>query len=89
MPVPGSRNESLIDKVIVKQGGQVISDGEVEWYSGSELYTHPQRLRINDVWEDVFHFDKTIEEDEKGHRNTVFRCHIGDNRVIIVLVYAH
>lgn len=78
----------MTEKVIVKQGGQVISDGEVEWYSGSELYTHPRRIRIKDVWEDVFRFDKKIEEDGTGHRKTVFRCHIGDNRIIVVLVDA-
>ena len=72
--------------VILRQGNQIIENGEVEWYSGSELYTRPWRIKIKGIWEDVFHFDKSIEENEKYQRKTVFRCHIGDNRIIVVMV---
>jgi hypothetical protein len=83
-----SKSEIMDRDIILKQGGQVITDGEVEWYSGSEAHTHPRRIRIDDVWEQVFQSDKKIEEDRKGQRSIVFRCHIGDNRIIDVLVAA-
>jgi hypothetical protein len=89
MLAPGSRSEFMTPEIVVKQDGHIIEDADVEWYSGSELYTHPRRIRIKAVWEEVFHFDKMIEEDEKGQRSIVFRCHIGDNRIIIVLVATH
>lgn len=76
----------MTPEVVLKQDGQIIEDGDVEWYSGSELYTHPQRIRIKDIWEDVFRFDKLVEEDAKGLRKTLFRCNIGDNRIIVVVV---
>ena len=79
----------MTQNVILKHGGQVITGGEVEWYSGSELYTHPRRIKIKDVWEEVFYFEKKIEENESGQRSIVFRCHIGDNRIIEILVAAH
>lgn len=60
---------------------------EVEWYSGGELHTRPKRVRVNGVWEDVFHFDKIISEDvATGKRRVIFRCHIGDNRIVEVTV---
>jgi len=59
----------------------------VEWYSGGELHTRPKRVRVNDVWENVFHFEKVISEDViTGKRRVIFRCHIGDNRIVEVTV---
>ena len=59
---------------------------EVEWYSGKDLYTHPRRVKVRGVWEDVFHYEKIVREDIKeGKREIVFRCHIGDNRIVEVV----
>jgi hypothetical protein len=59
---------------------------EVEWYSGKDLYTHPKRVKVEGVWEDVFHYEKLIREDtQEGRREIVFRCHIGDNRIVEVV----
>ena len=87
MRAPGSRSEYMAPEVVLKQDGLIIEDGEVEWYSGGELYTHPRRIRLKDIWEDVFHFDKQIQETKKGRR-IIFRCNIGDNRIIVVAVRA-
>jgi hypothetical protein len=60
-----------------------IKDIEVEWYSGKDFHARPRRIKVNDVWEDVFHFEKQVHEDfSTRKRRTVFRCHIGDNRII-------
>ena len=60
---------------------------EVEWYSGKELYTHPKRVKINGVWEDVFQYERKIREDKATKkREIVFRCHIGDNRIIETVI---
>lgn len=58
---------------------------EVEWYSGGELYTHPTRIKIGHVWEAVFQYERSIREVNQ-RRQIVFRCHIGDNRIIEVVV---
>ncbi|MGB7055472.1 MAG: hypothetical protein WBE28_09150 [bacterium] len=73
-------------KVILRQGNQTIENGEVEWYSGSESYSHPERIKIKGVWEDVFQYEKKIRENLKRQREIVFRCHIGDNRIIVVVL---
>jgi hypothetical protein len=59
---------------------------EVEWYSGKDLHSHPKRVKVNGVWEDVFTYEKIIREDNATKkREVVFRCHIGDNRIIEVV----
>ncbi len=61
-------------------------DIEVEWYSGTELYTYPKRIKVDGRWEDVFHCERMIHEDVSSReRKLVFRCHIGDNRIITVV----
>jgi len=60
-------------------------DIDVEWYSGGDFYTRPKRIKIDGRWEDVFHCKKEIREDVLSkRREVVFRCHIGDNRIVIV-----
>lgn len=62
------------------------SNIEVEWYSGKELYTHPKRIKVDGVWEEVFRYDKRIRENTvTKKREIVFRCHIGDNRIVEVV----
>jgi hypothetical protein len=64
-----------------------MKDMEVDWYSGKELYTHPTRIKINGIWEEVFHYEKIIREDTvTKKREIIFRCHIGDNRTIEITV---
>jgi hypothetical protein len=64
-----------------------IRASDVEWYAGKEAQTHPKRIKIKGVWEDVFSYEKIVQEDAKtGKRKTIFRCHIGDNRVVSVEV---
>jgi hypothetical protein len=59
------------------------ADIEVEWYSGKEVYTSPRRVKIKGVWEEVFSYEKSIREHSVTmKREVVFRCHIGDNRII-------
>ena len=63
-----------------------MKDMEVEWYSGKELHTHPTRIKINGIWEEVFSYEKIIREDNiTKKREIVFRCHIGDNRVVEIV----
>jgi hypothetical protein len=60
---------------------------EVEWYSGRELYTHPKRVKVDGVWEEVFSYEKSIREHRvTKKREVVFRCHIGDNRTIEITI---
>jgi hypothetical protein len=75
-------------RIVTRHGRKMIDqDAEVEWYSGSTLYAHPNRIKINDVWEEVFTYEKSIREDElSGAREIVFHCHIGDNRIIEVVI---
>lgn len=74
-------------RIILLSGNKILDDdAEVEWYSGSELYTHPYRIKLKGVWEDVFRYEKIIEEDASHRRKTIFRCHIGDNRIIVAVV---
>lgn len=62
----------------------------VEWYSGGELYTHPKRIKVNGIWEDVFQYERIVREDgATKKREIIFRCHIGDNRFVEVLVECH
>ncbi|MCK4250403.1 hypothetical protein KAX97_03095 [candidate division WOR-3 bacterium] len=59
---------------------------EVEWYSGGKLYTHPKRIKVNGIWEDVFQYERIVREDAATKkREIIFRCHIGDNRFVEVL----
>ncbi len=63
--------------------GKCQNNIKVEWYSGKELHTHPKRVRINGVWYDVFQFEKIVREDVSSkNREIIFRCHIGDNRIV-------
>lgn len=63
------------------------SNIEVEWYSGKELYTYPKRIHINGVWEDVFSYEKNIREHTvTKKREIIFRCHIGDNRIVEIAI---
>jgi len=75
-------------RIILRRGGELIDqDALVEWYSGSELYDRPKRIKNNDVWEDVFTYEKSIREEAlNGAREIVFHCHIGDNRIIDIVV---
>jgi hypothetical protein len=58
-------------------------DIEVEWYSGREVYTYPKRVKVDGVWEEVFSYEKSVREHSvTKKREVVFRCHIGDNRII-------
>jgi hypothetical protein len=60
-------------------------DADVEWCSGKDARTHPKRIKVKGVWEDVFSYEKVIQEDAvTKKRITIFRCHIGDNRIIDV-----
>jgi hypothetical protein len=86
MPAPDLKSDNVNASVILQLDNQIIEDGEVEWYSGNELYTRPRRIKIRGIWEDVFHSDKDIEENEKHERKTVFHCNIGDNRMITVII---
>ena len=62
-----------------------IEGTDVEWYAGKDAQTHPKRVKIRGVWEDVFSYDKIVKEDTVTRkRKVVFRCHIGDNRIIDV-----
>jgi hypothetical protein len=62
------------------------SDIEVEWYSGGELYTRPRRLKVDGIWYEVFQYEKSVREDAATKkRELVFRCHIGDNRIIEII----
>jgi len=61
------------------------ADKDVEWYAGTGRYSHPVRIRLDGVWEEVFSWDKAVHEDKNSRqRTTVFLCHIGDNRIIKV-----
>ncbi len=61
-------------------------DIEVEWYSGGELYTHPMRIKVEGIWEDVLHYERIVHEDVTSKkRRLIFRCHIGDNRIVEVV----
>jgi hypothetical protein len=82
-----SKSETVGSQIIVQQGNQIIENGEVEWYSGNELYTRPRRVKVKGVWENVFHVTKSIEENQEQQRRTMFRCHIGDNRIVVVIVW--
>jgi len=74
-------------RIIIRQGSRILDESpEIEWYSGGELYTHPKRIKINGIWEDVFQYEKLLKENEKQQRETVFRCHIGDNRIVEVVI---
>jgi hypothetical protein len=74
-------------QIILRIGKKILDeDAEVEWYSGSELYTHPCRIKLKGIWEDIFRYEKRIEEDAQHRRETIFRCHIGDNRIIEIAV---
>ena len=76
--------------VTMHQEDKIVSKNpEIEWYSGKDFYTHPIRIKIKDVWEEVFSFEKRIKEDyKKKQRKIIFRCHIGDNRMVdIILSY--
>jgi hypothetical protein len=64
---------------------RTVADADVEWYAGAGRYSHPVRIRLDGVWEEVFSWEKAIHEDnDTGQRTTVFLCHIGDNRIIKV-----
>lgn len=76
--------------ITLYQKGRIVSKSpEIEWYSGKELYTRPIRVKIGEIWEEVFTFEKQIREDVlKQQRKIVFRCHIGDNRIYdVILAY--
>ena len=69
--------------------GRLESKIEVEWYSGEQAYTCPKRIKVNGVWEQVFYYEKTIQEDKiTRKRAVIFYCHIGDNRIIEIKVNA-
>ena len=58
---------------------------DIEWYAGKDAETHPKRIKVKGVWEDVFSYEKMVTEDVvTKKRRTIFRCHIGDNRIIEV-----
>lgn len=86
MRVPGSKSRYVISRVILRYGNQILKNPEIEWYSGTELYTRPKRVKINEIWEDICQYEKSIRENTKGQREVVFRCHIGDNRIIEVVI---
>ena len=73
-------------EIILMKENQIVENGEVEWYSGNELYTRPMRVKVNGVWENVFHYTKSLRENQNQQRSTVFHCHIGDNRTIVIVV---
>jgi len=74
-------------RIMIRQGNQVLDENpEIEWYSGSESYTHPVRIKINGIWEDVFQYEKILRENMQQQREIVFRCHIGDNRIIETII---
>jgi hypothetical protein len=74
-------------RITLKYGHRILEENaEVEWYSGSELHTHPSRIKINGFWKDVVHYDKIVREDTKHQREIVFRCHIGDNRFVEIII---
>jgi len=59
---------------------------KVEWHSGRELHTYPKRVKINGVWHDIFTCEKIVHEDVlTKKRETIFRCHIGDNRIVEIV----
>ena len=86
MRAPGLKNEVMGFRVILKQKEKILENAAVEWYSGNQLHTRPVRIRIKGVWEDVIRFEKGIVENEKNERVTKFRCNIGDNRIVTVIV---
>ena len=62
-----------------------LNHKDVEWYSGKDAQTYPKRIKVKGVWEDVFSYEKMIKEDVVTRkRKIIFRCHIGDNRIIEV-----
>jgi hypothetical protein len=73
-------------KIILKYQNKVIENAQVEWYSGNELYTHPRRIKINGIWEDVFQYDRISRENTDRQREIAFRCHIGDNRFVKIII---
>lgn len=67
-------------------GNEKQEDIDVEWHSGGDLYTHPRRIKVNGIWEEVFHYERIMREDASSKtRELVFRCHIGDNRIVVVV----
>jgi len=74
-------------KIIIRHANRVLDENpEIEWYSGGESHTHPVRIKINGIWEHVFHYEKIVREDSRQQREIVFRCHIGDNRIIETVI---
>jgi hypothetical protein len=78
---------NMESKKIQVRDAQGIPDAtaEVEWYSGGEMYTHPTRIKKDGIWEEVFQYERSIREVDQ-QRQIVFHCHIGDNRIIQVVV---
>ena len=65
----------------------ICGKNDVEWYSGKDLNTRPKRVKVDDVWYEVFSFEKKICEDSiTRKRQTIFLCHIGDNRTVKVAI---
>jgi hypothetical protein len=63
------------------------SDSEVEWYSERNVYTYPRRVKVDGIWEDVFSYEKSIREHSiTRKREVIFRCHIGDNRIVEIAI---
>lgn len=74
-------------RITIRHGSRILDESpEIEWYSGGESYTHPVRIKINGIWEDVFQYEKILRENTQQQREIVFRCHIGDNRVIEAVI---
>ncbi|MGQ9664185.1 MAG: hypothetical protein ACUVUH_02490 [bacterium] len=64
---------------------KILGTNDVEWYSGRNNKTSPKRVRVDDVWREVFSFEKQIFEDFLTRRRyTIFLCHIGDNEIVRV-----
>lgn len=57
----------------------------IEWYDGHDAETHPQRVKVKEIWYDVRMYQRVMKEDiETRERSVHFRCVISDNQVIIV-----
>ena len=76
-----------IAKIILRHRNRILDENpEIEWYSGGELYTHPTRIKLNGIWEDVLQYERITRENPRQQRETVFRCRIGDDYIVEVTI---
>lgn len=57
---------------------------EVECHAGTRHGEYPKRVKLNDIWYDIFHITQreVIEDYESRERRYIYFCHIGDNIIV-------